>query len=1089
MKHLALVALLLTGLLTGLLPAAAGRPQPVLAAARDPLTPYRVGVSRGRPGDIWSTDAVGGDARPTTDTGPLHESDPAYSPDGSLIAYTAWYASTDDPGRVMIADADGADPRPLSDREGEREPTWSPDGTMIAVTDDNGISVVRVSDGAVLTRVPRPAHVSAYDSQPAWSPDGDSIAFARRSENPTTPRVRPFTVHGSTPDGFTTSATVRTPTVPTRPEILFLVDTTGSMEHAVGELASDLDGVMGRIQTEEPDARFGLATYQDYEDGERRYRLVEHLGDRAAVRTALAAIVVDPSHGYPDLPEDWFNALHEVARGADRVFEQPDTSRIVVLAGDASSHECPPTDPTPDPSSPDPDPPWTDPPTTPTTPTTPARPGLRAPVRPAAAQPTGEPDWCGPYWRRDTVIKDLTTHGEGDENRHIHVVGVPVETGTGEHLDSRGQATAITDATGGSLVEEGAPPGLVAAAVEAGIAEVPVTVEPVAECPANVSISFTPASATVPGDTDVTFTETVRLDQGASSRSPDPPRCRVRFRFDGRYPAQPHDQYVDVTEAAGPTVVVGADAVPSPDGAPVPVPFTATATDAAGAPLTPTCDATPGALFPVGLTPVTCTATSAGRTATASTGITAFEPREQNLRTIWLAELAGTAVRREVDLTARFNEGCGQDDDAPAWSPDGNRLAYSSSSWLCVLDLGSRIARGLAEDDPGYPAWSPDGELIAFQRYDGESPARVLAIPAGGGDPTPLVSFDGEDAERPAFRPLPDLRVTGAVVPGAVAFGGTTTARFTVTNRGLAPPRAADLALTVPAGLRVDAVTTTAGTCAPTGCALGRLAPGATAEVRLTLTGAGAGRHVVAAALPDDVNPGDNRAEAAVEVAERVRPPENPGSLSMAVAVLPAEAFVGGDDLVLSFRVRNGAPRPMTDVRVVTSLPPALLPVAGCTTCPLGTLEPGQEAEVRVALPARAAVDTTAGGSVLGTGPDSDPADNTATTRVLVRQPELVVDPRTGPTGFVPHATGRGFPPGATVRLAWTAGLSPTPGEFAVRPDGTFDAQFLVFHNDLIGQRRLEATAVLGPRFGPVRSGDFLVVPRTLQPPDFASRD
>jgi hypothetical protein len=213
------------------------------------------------------------------------------------------------------------------------------------------------------------------------------------------------------------------------------------------------------------------------------------------------------------------------------------------------------------------------------------------------------------------------------------------------------------------------------------------------------------------------------------------------------------------------------------------------------------------------------------------------------------------------------------------------------------------------------------------------------------------------------------------------------------------------------------------------------------------------------------------------------------------VALLPQEGYVGGDDLVLSYRVRNGAGVPMTDVRVVTSLPPRLLPVdavAGCAadgaTCAIGTLAPGQEAEVRVVLPARAAVDGTAGGSVLGVGPDNNAADNTAVARVLVRQPEIAVDPGTGPTGFVARATGRSFPPGATVRLGWTPGLSPTPGEVVVRPDGTFEAQVLVFHNDRVGVRQLEGTPVVGPAFGPVRSGDFLVVPRTLQPPDFASR-
>lgn len=1074
MRHLALVVLLLAGLVVAARPVATAQPP-------DPTAPYRIGVSR--TGDLWSTDADGGDPRRHTDTTRPRETDPDYSPDGTLVAYTVDPGS-DAPTQVLIANADGSNPRPLSDREGERQPSWSPDGTMIAVTDDDGISIVRVSDGSVLDSIPTPAHMELEDSHPAWSPDGDTIAFARDTRRATTPRVTPFTVGASTQDSFTTTATVRTPPVLAKPEIMFLVDTTGSMSATIDALRTSLGQAMGRIADAEPEATFGLAAYEDFTDGvDRRYRLLAPLGEAAAVQAALGRL--DLGNG-GDLPEDWFNALHEIARGTNadgsyKVFDKPGTSRIVVLAGDASSHEC-------DPSWPNPTVSPTPAPTATATPTTDPGPSLRA---------QDEPDECGPYWRRSTVVEDLTSRAGDPEPRDIHVVGVPVITSSSEGLDRQGQATEITRATDGALIEAGASPDDIVAAIEDGITRIPVTVRPVADCPDNVSVTFQPESATVGGSTDVEFTETVRFVEPGPSRAAalGDVHCTIRFEFDGKTPDQPYEQHLDLSRRTGPTLVVESNATPSPNGDPVPVTFTATATNAAGAALPVRCDATSGALFPVGLTTLTCSATERGRTVTARTLITVYAPDGDSYRDIWLAELNGTSVRRQLDLTRRFTGGCGRDDGAPAWSPDGSRLAYEHADALCVADVAGGLATRVVGGDPSDPAWSPDGALIAFSRSDGDRPSLVWTVPPSGGSASRLIALDEDDVTQPAFQRLPDLRVTGSAVPADIVFGGTTTIRLRVANVGLTAPRAADLAITVPAGLRVDGITTTVGTCTVTTCALGRLAPAGFADIRITVTGTTAGRHVVRASLADDVNPGDNRVDVPVTVAEEVRPPDNPGSLSMAVALAPLEGYVGGDDLVLSYKVRNGAPEPMTDVRVVTALPPQLLPVkavVGCAadgaTCPIGTLAPGQEAEVRVTLPAKAAVDGTAGGSVLGVGPDSDAADNTAVTSVRVRQPEITVAPGVGPAGFVPRATGKAFPPGATVRLAWTVGISPTPGEVVVKADGTFDTQFLVFHNDRIGPRQLEGAPVIGPAFGLVRSKDFLVVRSSLQPPDFVNR-
>ncbi|GAA0261875.1 VWA domain-containing protein [Saccharothrix mutabilis subsp. mutabilis] len=1049
----ALAGVLLGGALLADRPAAQAQPEP--------LKPYRIGFSRvaagDEAGDLWSTDSRGGNPRATTASGVPHDTDPAYSPDGTRLAWT----QQADGGVVKVANADGSDQRTL---RGE-DPTWSPDGTRLAVTDGGEIVVLRVADGVELARIPFPDHLDGRDHSPAWSPDGRTIAFSRDTDAVEISQVHPRSVSGSTPLGgsFTTTASLRTPNVPARPEIMFLLDTTGSMGPAISAVRTNLGEAMRRITEKEPLARFGIAAYQDASDGESlRYQPATALTTREEVKKVLD----DPEKlkiGWGgDGPEDWFNALHRVTQ--DRIFTEPGTSRIAVVAGDAASHN--------------------------------------------------HPDQCGdydgpnscatayPYWEESRIERELKDLG-------IHLVAVPVvipddgdpETPPyPEQLNSREQASRLTAATGGVLTE-GHLPDQVVAGIQAGIERIPVTVTPRANCPDGVSIEFTPPSVTVPGNTDVRFQETVRLEPLGPRLAAvgDRHACTVDFLFNGVQPGQPHVQTIRVTEAAAglPTVVVNGDTAVSPGGTPVAVPFTASATSVTGEPLTPTCDAEPTDLFPVGVTTVTCAASENGRGNRAGAPVAVVVPETRPSEDIWLADVSGPL--RQANLSRLFAQDCARDDTSPAWSPDGARLVFAHAGRaLCVADASGANARPIftAELCLDSPAWSPDGALIAFDQCAGEFGAtRIWRVAPSGGPATVLVADPAAQVGVAAFQPLPDLAVAAAVAPAAIPFEGTTTARFTVTNTGLAPT-SPTVTLTVPPGLRVDTVTTTAGTCAGTTCTPGRVPPRGRVEIRVTVTGTAAGSQVVAADAGQDVNPGDNRAQVIIRVADPIKPPANPGSLSMAVAVLPQEGFVGGDDIVLSYKVRNGAGEPMTDVRVVTSLPPQLTPVKtvapGCaadgSVCTIGVLQPLQEADVRITLPAKAAVDTIAGGSVLGVGPDNNAADNTAVARVLVRQPKVTVDPLVGPGGFVPRAVGSGFPPGGTVRLAWTVGISATPGTVVVRDDGTFEAQVLVFDNDLVGPRELAATAEAGPGFALVRSNPFLVVPKSLQPPDFVGR-
>jgi Tol biopolymer transport system component len=126
--------------------------------------------------DIYAQRVGGRNATPIVNDPQRDEGGPAYSPDGTRIAFH----QSDANGGIFVAGATGESVRRVSDFG--FHPAWSPDGSMIAFTTEEivdpvsrqGESALYVVDAA--GGLPRRV-VDGDAAQPAWSPSGARIAY------------------------------------------------------------------------------------------------------------------------------------------------------------------------------------------------------------------------------------------------------------------------------------------------------------------------------------------------------------------------------------------------------------------------------------------------------------------------------------------------------------------------------------------------------------------------------------------------------------------------------------------------------------------------------------------------------------------------------------------------------------------------------------------------------------------------------------------------------------------------------------------------------------------------------------------------